>query len=209
MRPALTALCIAVLVAAMALAPGGAVFGGSLAAGELRRAPAALAAVALLVLRRGPGALPAAAGWALLGAAAAVLLRDATGFPAPGGAIPGEASSRAEALADAGWLAAIAVLAWRGVAPGMAGPLAAAVVATTRIGGYGQELLPILWEDTALDAVVMGAGVSAGLAAGMIVLLLGGWAVSILARMPERWMAPGRVLSVLAVAAALGHMLRG
>ena len=80
--------------------------------------------------------------------------------------------------------------------------------ATTRIGGYGQALVPILWEDTALDALAMGIGVAAGLAAGLVVLLLGGWTVSILVRVPDRWIAPGRVLSALAVAAALGHMLR-
>jgi len=198
---------VVVLAAVMALGFWGTLFGGFVAAGMLQQAPAALAAVALLVLLRGPRALPAAAAWAMLGAAGAVLLRNVADFPAESGWIPDAVVTRSEHLCDAAWLAAIAVLSWRGIAPRLTGPLLAAVVATTRVGGYGQALVPILLEDTVRDAVLLSINLVAGFAAGVIVVMLGGWGVAMLARMPARHIAPGRALSALAVAAALGHML--
>ncbi len=199
-RAALRGTAIVAFGGAMALGFSEAVFGGSLAAAELRRAPAVAALLGLLVLSRGPRALPAAAAWMLAGLAAGALLQDGYG-------LPGAAGSRIEALAEAFWLLVVAVLAWRGPGPWPLGPLLAAMVAGTRLGGYGRALAPILWEDTLQDAAMMGGGILAALAAGIIAFLVAGWCLAILARMPERWLAPGRVLAVLAVAAALGHMV--
>ncbi len=208
LRRVLAACAIAALAAVMLLGVWGTVFGGFMAAAALGQAPAALAAIALFVLLRGPRALPAASAWAVLGAAGAVLLRNLLDFPAEGGWIPGEDATRTEHFCDAAWLAAIGVLAWRGLAPRLAGPLLTAVVATTRMGGYGQALVPILWEDTLREATLLGISLVAGFAAGVIVVMLGGWGLAVLVGMPARWIAPGRALSALAAAAALGHMLQ-
>ena len=80
-------------------------------------------------------------------------------------------------------------------------------MATTRLGGYGQALVPVLWEDTLRDALLVAANILAGFAAGVIVVLLGGWCMAILARLGAAWVAPGRVIAALAAAAAIGHML--
>jgi hypothetical protein len=199
----------AALAAVLALGFWGTLFGGFMALGEVQRAPAALAAVALLVLLRGASGLPAAAAWAVLGSAVAVLLRHGAGFPAEGGWIPGEATTGAERVLEAGWLALVAVLSWRGMPPSLAGPLLAGVVATTRLGGHGQALVPVLWEDTLREAVLVSVNLVAGFAAGVIVVMLAGWGLAVLVRLPERRVAPGRVLAALAAAAAVGHMLHG
>ena len=207
MRAALWSVGLAALLGLLVLGIYGTLFGGLLAAREVQRLPAALVAVALMVLSRGAAALPGAAGWALLGAAGAVVLRQATGSLGENGWIPGEDITTPEILAEAGWLTLLAVLAWLGAAPRAMGPLLAAVVATTRLGGYGQALVPVLWEDTLRDALLVAANILAGFAAGVIVVLLGGWCAAILARPCARWVAPGRVIAALAAAAAIGHML--
>jgi hypothetical protein len=188
----------ALLVAGGEAAP----YGALVAAGEVRRAPAAVAAIALRVLLRGARALPAAAGWTVAGAAVSVAARAALGIAGENGWMPGEATSRPAAMIEAAWLVAIAGLAWRGLPARLAGPLLCAVVATTRIGAYGEVFVPLLWEDTVAQAAALGVAVGAGFAAGVMVVAMGGWMVSVLARIPERRVAPGRVLAVLALAAA-------
>jgi hypothetical protein len=136
-----------------------------------------------------------------------VALRAGLGVLGESGWLPGEDASSAEILSEAGWFAVLAAIAWRGRPVAGLGPLLALVVATTRIGGYGGVLVPVLWEDTLRDAVLLGTSILAGFAAGLIVVLLAGWVGAILVRIPARWLAPGRVLAALAVAAAIGHML--
>jgi hypothetical protein len=116
--------------------------------------------------------------------------------------MPGETTSRPAAMVEAAWLVAMAVLAWRGMPARFSGPLICAVVATSRIGAYGEAFVPLLWEDTAAQAAALGVGVGAGFAAGVLVVAMGGWMASVAARIPERWVAPGRVLAGLALAAA-------
>lgn len=202
------ALGAAAVATLLAVGIYGTLFGFVAAAREVQGAPAALAGIALMVLAGGPGRLPAAAGWAMVGAAGAVALRAALGTLGTDGWMPAEDPSPQESLADAAWLAAFAGLGWRGARPALLGPALAACVATTRIGGYGQVLVPVLWEETFRGTMLVGASVLAGVVAGVLVLLLAGWAIAILARLPDAKVAPGRMLAALAAAAAIGHMLR-
>jgi hypothetical protein len=208
MRRLLPGLAVAALVALLILGVFGTLFGATLAAGEVRRAPAILPAVALIVLLRGAAALPAAAGWAVLGALGAVAWRGAAGMLGTEGWLPGEDTGPAGTLAEAAWLALVAVLAWRGASPAWLGPGLALLVATTRIGSYGQVLVPVLWEDTLREAALLATSILAGFAAGVITMLLAGWALAILVRIPTALVAPGRLLAALAAAAAIGHMLQ-
>ena len=208
MRRALPAIGIAALLVLLSQGIHGALFGGAVAGREIQRAPAVVVAISLVVLLRGPAALPAAAGWALLGAAVAVAWRMTFGTPGEDGWLPSEDVSWPSILAEAGWLSAIAVMAWRGLPPAWAGPLVAGVVATTRIGAYGLALAPLVFEDTLRDALLVGINILAGFAAGLVLLLLAGWALAILSRFPATRIAPGRVLAALAATAAIGHMLR-
>jgi hypothetical protein len=196
------------VAALLAIGIYGTLFGVAVAGREVQGAPAALAGIALVVLAGGPGRLPAAAGWVMLGAAGAVALRAALGTLGADGWMPGEDMSGPDILAEVAWLLAFGSLGWRGARPALLGPALAACVATTRIGGYGGVLVPVLWEATFRDAMLVGASVLAGVVAGVLVLLLAGWAVAILARLPAPRVAPGRVLAALAAAAAIGHMLR-
>ena len=206
LRGAIIGLSIAALALLLLFGIWGTMFGAMSGAGEVRRIPAAAGAIALIVLLRGPRALPEAAGWAVLGAMGAVALRAGLGVLGESGWLPGEGSSTAEILFEAGWFAVLAAIAWRGRPVAGLGPLLALVVATTRIGGYGQVLVPVLWEDTLRDALLLGTSILAGFAAGLIVVLLAGWMGAILVRIPACWVAPGRVLAALAAAAAIGHM---
>lgn len=201
-------VALAALAALLLFGVFGTMFGAMLGAGEVRNVPAMLGIVAIMVLRDGPRALPAATGWAVLGAAGAVALRLGTGLLGENGWIPGEDTSRAERVLEAAWCLAVAVLAWRGGAGRWIGPLLATCVATTRIGGFGQALVPILFEPTLREALLLSVNLVAGFAAGMIVVMLAGWGVAILARLPARWAQPGRVLAALAAAAGIGHMLQ-
>lgn len=185
----------------------GSLYGAALAAQEVRGAPAALAAAALLLLWRDPRGLTAAVGWIAVGLLAAVVLRAALGTLGLSGWIPGAETSRPERIADITGLATVAALAWRGRPSRAAGPLLGLIVATTRIGAYGQALVPIGFEDTLAEAVGTGRAIIGGLAAGLVVGLVAAWALAILVRVPERWVAPGRALAALAAAAAIGHML--
>jgi hypothetical protein len=198
----------AAVAALLAIGIYGTLLGVVVAGREVQGAPAALAGIALLVLAGGPRRLPAAAGWAMLGAAGAVALRAALGTLGANGWMPGEDMSSLDILAEASWLLAFAALGWVGARPALLGPALAACVATTRIGGHGQVLVPELWEATLRGAMLVGASVLAGVVAGLLVLLLAGWAVAVLARLPAPRLAPGRVLAALAAAAAIGHMLR-
>ncbi|MBR0670364.1 hypothetical protein [Neoroseomonas soli] len=206
MRPALGALAVAAIATLLLAGAWGTMFGAMAAAAEVRTAPPVLAAVALMLLARGPSGLPAAGGWAVLGAAVAVAWRVALGTAGENGWIPGEEPSDWEVAAEGAWLIVLAVLSWRGLLVRWAGPLVAAVVATTRIGAYGQALVPVLWEDTLREAVLVSTSICAGFVAGVMVVVLAGWAISILARIPERWVAPGRVLAGLAILAALARV---
>jgi hypothetical protein len=208
MRGALLAGGLAALVALLLFGVFGAMFGAMLGAGAVRGAPALLGLLALAVLVQGPRALPAAAAWAVLGAVAAVALRAGTGWLGTDGWLPSEDHSRAERLLEAAWCLVVAWLAWRGAVARWTGPLVAACVATTRIGGFGQAFVPILFEDTLHDALLVAVNILAGLAAGVMVLLLAGWGLAILVRIPARWAPPGRVLAGLAAAAGIGHMLQ-
>ncbi|WP_137127404.1 hypothetical protein [Roseomonas sp. HF4] len=198
----------AAVAALLAIGIDGTVFGVAVAGREVQGAPAALAGIALMVLAGDPRQLPAAAGWVMLGAAGAVALRAVLGTLGADGWMPGESMSGPAILAEAAWLLAFGILGWRGASPALLGPALGACVATRRIGGYGQALVPVMWEDTYRDAVLVGASVLAGGVAGLLVLLLVGWGVAILARLPAPRAAPGRVLAALAAAAAIGHMLR-
>ncbi|NMJ40440.1 hypothetical protein GWK16_04250 [Roseomonas sp. JC162] len=191
------------------LVPDGALYGGALAAQEAQRMPAVLGGIALALLLGGPGDLPRLAGWACAGAAAAVLLRAGLGVPGDNGWIPGEAMSRPERLLEVAWWLVVAGLAWRGLPRRRAGPVLAAAVATTRIGAYAQAFVPLAWEDTVDAALVLGTGVLAGFVAGLVMVMLAGWVLSIVCRMPERWIAPRRVLALVSTAAAIGHMVKG
>ena len=51
------------------------------------------------------------------------------------------------------------------------------VVATTRIGAFGQALVPVLWEDTLREAMLLSISVCAGFLAGVLVVVLAGLAV--------------------------------
>lgn len=190
----------------MVLGASGAMFGAMLATGEARKAPAALVAIALIVLARGVRGLPAAAAWGVLGVAFAVAWRAGIGILGEDGWIPGDVVKPSDAVADAAWLALLAVLAWKGCAGRLAGPLLAAVVATTRLGAYGGAFVPVMWEDTLGEAMQVGIQVAAGFVAGVLVMLLAGWSVSLLVRIPERRVAPGRLLAVLSVVAAFLRM---
>lgn len=205
MRVALVVPCCALVGGLLILGGGGTVMGSQLAIIEKRKAPPVLAAVALMILTRGPRALPAAAGWALAGLAAAVAWRAAAGLGGANGWIPGETMPRWEAVAEAAWLAVLAAAAWCGVPARITGPLLAVVIATTRIGAFGEALRPVLWEDSAKEALAIGIPVGAGLVMGVLVVLLLGWGVSVLARIPEKLVRPGRTLAVLAGAAALAR----
>lgn len=206
MRHALTGIAIAAIATLLLAGFWGTLFGAALGAHEVQMAPPVLGAIALLLLQRGAAALPAACGWAVLGAAAAAIWRTAVGISHESGWIPGEQTPAWEVASEAAWLLVLAVLAWRGVPAQICGPLIAAIVATTRVGGYGQALIPVLWEDTLRDAVMVSISVCAGFVAGVLVVVLAGWALSVLARVAERWAAPGRVLAGLAVLAALARM---
>ncbi len=208
MRATMMPLALAALAALLLFGVFGAMFGAMLGAGEVRGLPALLGLLALLVLNRGPRALPAAAGWAVLGAVAAVAMRAGTGVLGSDGWLPSEDHRPAERLLEAGWCLVVAGLAWRGGVVRWVGPLVAACVATTRIGGFGQALVPILFEETLHDALLVSVNILAGFAAGVMVLLLAGWGLAILVRIPARWVPAGRVLAGLAAAAAIGHMLR-
>ncbi|MBP0466575.1 hypothetical protein J5Y09_21785 [Roseomonas sp. PWR1] len=205
MRAAAAALALAGLLAA---GVQGGLFGALLAAQEVGRAPAVLGLVALLLLRDGQRGLAAAAGWTLAGAAGAVALRAAFGLLGDSGWIPGEETPRPDRALEAAWCFVVALLAWRGMAANRMGPLIAACVATTRIGGYGQALVPAFFEPTLGEALPVALNILAGYAAGVLVLLVAGWGVFVLARIPARVAAPGRVLATLAAAAGIGHMLR-
>lgn len=206
MRHALSALAVAAIATLLLAGAWGTMFGAIVAGAEVRKAPPVLAAIALMLLARGPRGFPAAACWAVLGAAASVAWRLACGIAGENGWMPGEAAPAWEAALEAAWLLVLAGLSWHGLPAAWTGPVIAAVVATTRSGAYGQVLVPVLWEDTLRDAVLVGISVGAGFVAGVLVVVLAGWAVSVLARIPERWMPAGRVLAGLAVVAALARM---
>ena len=206
MRHAPTAIALAAILTLLVAGFWGTLFGALLGGREVRLAPPVLGAIALFLLQRGPAGLPAACGWAVLGAALAAAWRMAAGIGGENGWIPGEETPAWEVAAEAAWLLALAALAWRGVPARACGPLIAAIVATTRVGGYGQALIPVLWEDTLRDAVLVSISIGAGFVAGVMVVVLAGWALSVLARVPERWAAPGRVLAGLAVLAALARV---
>ena len=206
MRHALTGIGIAAIVTLLLAGFWGTLFGAMLGVREVQMAPPVLGAIALLLLQRGPAGLPPACGWAVVGAAAAAVWRTAAGINGETGWIPGEETPAWEVVTEAAWLLVLAVLAWRGVPARVCGPLIAAIVATTRVGGYGQALILVLWEDTLRDAVLVSISIGAGFVAGVLVVVLAGWALSVLARVPERWAAPGRVLAGLAVLAALARM---
>lgn len=71
-----------------------------------------------------------------------------------------------------------------------------------RIGAFGDALLPVLWEDTVAEAMMIGIPIVAGLTLGVLLVLLLGWGTSVLARIGERYGAPGRGLAALALVAA-------
>ncbi|WP_198375880.1 hypothetical protein, partial [Neoroseomonas rubea] len=164
--------------------------------------------VALVVLRGAVAALPTAAGWAVLGSVGAVAWRGALGDLGSDGWLPGEQIGTAGILAEAVWCVAIAAAAWHGVPATWLGPGLALLVATTRIGGYGEALVPILWEETLRQALLLSVNIVAGFAAGLIIVLLAGWGLAILLRVPAARVAPERLLATLAAAAGIGHMLR-
>jgi hypothetical protein len=207
MRLALAFLAV-VALGLVWLAPDAALYGGAMAAREVQRGPAVLGGIALAVLLGGPRDVARIAGWACAGAAAAVLIRAAGGVLGETGWIPGEAVSRPERLLEVAWWLAIAALAWFGAARRWTGPVLAAVAATTRIGGYAQAFVPIAWEDTAEAALVLGTGILTAFAAGLVILTAAGWALSVVCRGPERWIAPRRVLAAVSTAAAIGHMVK-
>lgn len=202
------AIALAVLAALLMFGIFGTMFGAMLGAGEVRRAPAVIGAVALVVLCRGAAALPAAASWAVLGAGGAVAWHTITGDLGANGWLPGEVDGPAGHLAEAFWWAAVGAAAWRGLPAGWLGPGLAMAVATTRIGGFGQALVPILWEDTLREAVLLSTNIVAGFAAGVIVVLLAGWVLAILVRIPAAHATPGHLLAALAAVAAIMHMLQ-
>jgi hypothetical protein len=191
------------------LTSDGALHGGAMAAREVQRAPAVLGCIALALLLGGPRDLGRLAGWTCIGAGAAVLLRAGLGVLGDNGWIPGEAVSRPERLCEVAWWLAVAGLAWRGMPRRWAGPVLAAIVATTRIGAYAQAFVPLAWEDTVEAGLVLGSGVLAGFVAGLLIVLLAGWGLSIVCRMPGRWVASRRVLALVSTAAAIGHMVKG
>lgn len=208
MRPPVLPFALAALAGLMGAGIYGAMFGAAVGAREVREVPAMLGFVAVLVLRDGWRGIGPAAGWALLGAAGTVALHTATDSLGRYGWMPGEDASRPERAFEAAWCFALAVFAWRDRAWRWAGALLAACVATTRIGDYGQVLVPLAFEPTLREGLLMGINVVAGFAAGLVVLVAAGWSVSVLARIPARVGRPGRVLAALAAAAGLGHMLR-
>ena len=205
MRPPLLPIALAVLVGGGL--PGGLV-GAMVGAREVREVPAMLGFVALLALRDGPRGLGPAAGWALLGAAGTVAMRAATDSLGRYGWMPGENPGGTERAIEAAWCFAVALFAWRGGPWRWAGPWLAACVASTRIGDYGQVLVPLFFEPTLHEGLLMAINVVAGFAAGLAMLVAAGWGVSVLARIPGQRARPAHVLAALAVAAGLGHMLR-
>ena len=206
-RLPLVPMALAALTGLMVASAYGTLFGVQAGAREARHLPALLGFVALLLRRDGLRGFGPAAGWLVLGAAGAVALRGAAEGLGQYGWLPGADTTRTERAFEAAWCFAVALLAWRGGALRWAGPLLAACVATTRIGGYGQALVPLLFEPTLREAALFAIGIVAGFAGGLAVLLAGGWGLYVLARVPGRRAAPGRVLAALAVAAGIGHML--
>jgi hypothetical protein len=206
MRHAVTGLAIAAIATLLLAGIWGTLFGAMVATREIRMAPPVLATIALMLLTQGARGLPAAAGWAALGAAVAVAWRMALGIDAGNGWLPGEVMASWEIAAEAAWLVVLAVLAWRGMPAGWAGPVIAAVVVATRIGAYGQALVPALWEDTLREALLLSISIFAGFVAGVLIVVLASWAAAILARIPERRVRPGYVLAAFAMLAALARV---
>ena len=81
-----------------------------------------------MLLVRGPRSLPAAMGWAVLGAAIAVAWRLASGVAGEDGWLPGDTMASWEVAAEGAWLVVLAVLSWRSVPACWVGPLVTAVV---------------------------------------------------------------------------------
>jgi len=206
-RLPLVPMALAALAGLMVADADGTLYGALVGAREARQVPAMLGFVALLLLRDRPRGFAPAAGWALLGAAGAVALRAAADGLGQYGWLPGEDATRAERATEVVWWFAAALLAWHRAAWRWAGPLLAGCVATTRIGGFGQAVAPLLFAPTLHEAVVVALSLAAGFAAGFAVILAAGWGVFVLARMPGRRVAPGHALAALAAAAGIGHML--
>ncbi|CAH0199197.1 hypothetical protein [Roseomonas sp. CECT 9278] len=201
------AMALAALAGLMVAGGAGTLHGGQVGLREARLVPAMLGFVALLLLRDRLRGFGPAAGWVVLGAAAAAALGVVSDGFGRYGWLPGVGPTTAERDNEVVWCFTVALVAWHRAAWRWAGPLLAGCVATTRIGGYGQVLVPLVDEPGLYDAVVLALSLASGFAAGLLVVLAVGWVIFVLCRVPGRRVAPGRMLAVLAVAAGIGHML--
>lgn len=105
------------------------------------------------------------------------------------------------------WLVVIAVAAWglRGRERWL-GPLLAAVMLTSRLNVYPAFALMALFSE-AESAIILAPMVAAGIAAGVLGVLLLGAIVAWIVKAFSRWAAPAPVIGVLAVAALVVRIL--
>lgn len=208
MRPLpLVPMALAALAGLLVAGGAGTLHGAQVGMREVRLVPAMLGFVALLLLRDRLRGFGPAAGWVVLGAVAAAALGVVSDGFGRYGWLPGEGPTTAERGTEIVWCFTVALVAWHRTAWRWAGPLLAGCVATTRIGGYGQVLVPLFQEPGLRDAVVLALSLASGFAAGFVVLMAAGWGVFVLSRVPGRRVPPGRALAALAAAAGIGHML--
>lgn len=149
-----------------------------------RGAPA-LVGVGLLLLANGTRAGLRQAMLALASGAVLAVLASLAGL------LPGFAETRAASLIEAGWLAVLAVLAWREAAPRWILPALVAAVATTWPGAYA----------VGLPAPHAAAGVAA-----ILVMLAAGVLLEMLALLLSGIARPARIVAALAGAAALARL---
>lgn len=177
---------------------------------EVARLPAVVLAVALACLPRDQAPLAGIAVWGVIGLLAALGLRAALGAPAW---LPrtGEEPGRPDLLLDAGWLCILSVLALRGGPGRAAGPLLAAIIASTRIGGFVEWPVALLREAVApamgfTTVALFAMQVQAGVLAAGLVVLAAGWLLARGARAAPGGVAPAMLLAGLGLAAAIARI---
>lgn len=213
MRGSVPALLAPLAVLVLVFGLYGTLAGALVGLAEMVRLPAILLGVALACLPRGAAPLPAIAGWIAIGLVAALVLRAALAALGAAAWLPttGEDLAGADLLLDAGWLGALALLAFRGGRGGVSGPMLAAIVATTRIGAFVDlpgALLGEAWSGS--TGIVTFAALClqavAGVLAAGLVTIGAGWLLARCARAGARLAAPAVLLAVVALLAAAARL---
>ena len=181
---------------------------------ELTRIPGLMVALMLFLLG-GEGAMRArlwpALRWAAWGTLAgtvplvALVLLGGAWFEALGPAL-----LRAALWVDTAWLLPLALLAWRG-GPRQArllGPVLAAVVATSRLLFFPLVMLVGVFSNPDGLGLLIALPLAAGLALGMLMLLLLGALLALPLQALRRWLRPTAALAALALLALAVQLLR-